>query len=214
MRRAGIVAALIAGTLLLGGCGGLSDTGEPLTVEQSEQLAQTRFQLSTAGELVVDATIGDPAATDHVTAALTVDTGDHLAWGTIRRGPAELAVEQRVLLHEDGYALESAGRWQSVSWSEGDLGLLLVVFSLATDRPENAQLLRQSDARYLGSEDGLDVYRLPSPDGAGGTTRLWLDGGLLARFDDGGDALVFTVDREATPEPVPSELSELVGTDD
>lgn len=88
------------------------------------------------------------------------------------------------------------------------------MFALVSDRPENAQLLRQSDARFLGTQqiDGteLSVFRLPSSDGSGGQTRMWLDAdGALRRLDDGGEGLVLRM-TDAPSAPRPDVVDSLV----
>lgn len=212
IRRGAICAAVVLGVSVLAGCsGGLSETGEPLTTAQSELLAQARFQLGQTEDYVAHVQLGDPESDSHAVADLTVDATEHRAWGTVKRGPEGLAVEQRVLLTTDWYAWNSAEGWQASGWGQGDLAPMIIVFSLSADRPENAQLLQQSDARYLGTEDDLEVYRLPSStEGSEAVTRLWLDDNKLARLDNGTDDLVITVDESATPEPLPDDLAALI----
>lgn len=195
------VAALTA-ALLLTACApqGLSAEGEALTVAQSETLAAARFRLASEGPFGVELSSKAEDDLDHLTARLTVDPQTHRAWGTVERGPAKLAADEEVVLSPDTYLVHLDGRWHSGATPTAALRL---VFSLSTDRPENAQLLRQSDARYLGAQtvngEELDVYRLATEDGASGRTRLWLDGdGLLQRLDAGDDTqLVITVNAGA-----------------
>lgn len=215
MRRVGAFVVALALVVLVSACsGGLSETGEPLTVEQSEQLAQARFQLSTVGEYVATVVVGADDDLNHFVADLTVDASDQVAWGTLSRGPEGLAVQERILLGPGGYAVEQSGVWNPSPWATGGLSLLSLVFSLTADRPENAQLLRQSDAAYLGTQDGLDVFRLPSAEGSAGGTRFWLREGELVRLDDGSDALSVTVDRDASTEPRPAEIDDVLGPAD
>ncbi len=212
MRRAASVAlSLVASVALLAGCaGGLSDEGEALTPEQAEQLANARFQLSTVHTFVAEISVGADDATDHLAARVTVDPENHVAWGTLSRGPEKLAVDTEIIMSPELYATGGEGAWQAQDWS-GETATLPIVFSLSTDRPENASLLRQSDARYLGSEDDLDVFRLPTESGDGSSTsRLWLDGNRISRLDTTTGALTIDVDRDADPDPRPDAVDELV----
>lgn len=215
------VAALAASALLLTGCqSGLSETGEPLTIEQSELLAQTRFQVASQGEVVLDISVLPADDIDHLAFDVTLDPTAEAAWGTMSRGPENLAVEETVGFSPQVFAILSGGQWQGMDFSEGPSAALAVIFSLGADRPENAQLLRQSDATYLGTAelDGeqLQVFRLPSVDGAGGaTTRMWLDeDGRLRRLDAGDDdkLVVLLTDDEPQPRPAGLEIADEDGS--
>ncbi|MGW8482382.1 hypothetical protein ACWGJP_04545 [Microbacterium sp. NPDC055903] len=212
MRRL-LAASCAVLVLLLTGCqAGLSDTGEPLTTEQAESLAQTRFQLTASGPQVLEISIGAKDDVDHLELQVTYDPERHAAWGTMLRGPEGLAVEEQVAFGPDAFAKLQDGQWVVGGLDAGPGAALAVVFALASDRPENAQLLRQSDAVYLGSvdDDGtlLDVYRSPSAEGATeARTRFWLDeDGRLRRVDAGDDeSLVIRVTDEA-PQSQPEGL--------
>lgn len=211
MRRAiGSALALTVACALLSGCaGGLSEEGEALTPEQAEQLANARFQLSTLDAFVAEVSVGDTDDVDHLAARITVDPTDHVAWGTLSRGPEKLAVDTDIIMSPALYATGGEGAWQAQEWS-GEAATLPIVFSLSTDRPENASLLRQSDARFLGTEDDLDVFRLPSEAGDGSAmSRLWLDGNRISRLDTTTGALSIEIDRDADPAPRPDAVDEL-----
>ncbi|MBO9627214.1 MAG: hypothetical protein J7484_12670 [Microbacterium sp.] len=207
------VAAVAASVVLLTGCqAGLSDTGEPLTVAQSELLAQTRFQVASRGDVVLDVSLLPDDEVDHVALTVTLDPVDHLAWGTMSRGPAGLAVEEPVVLSPDGVFTQQAGTWQPSTADAAVSSAVAVAFALGSDRPENAQLLRQSDARYLGAVDvdgaPQQVFRVPSADGEGAAvTRLWLDAdGRLRRLDAGDDDRLVILLTDATPQPRPEGI--------
>lgn len=81
--------------------------------------------------------------------------------------------------------------------------VLLLVLSLGADRPENAQLLAQSDAAWLRADEiddvTVDVFSGPSSaDSAerdGGNTRFWIDAeGALLRFEAELPSQTVTVD--------------------
>lgn len=69
--------------------------------------------------------------------------------------------------------------------------VLALLLGLGIDRPDNAQLLQQSDAAWLRVDDvagtPVDVFSGPSPagsEGLGGSTRFWVDSrGQLLRFE-------------------------------
>lgn len=209
-RRIGSALALVGLAALVAGCGGgLSEEGEALSPEQAEQLANARFQLSTLDAFVAEISIGDADDLEHLAARVTVDPDEHLAWGTLSRGPEKIAVETEIIMSTELFVTGGDGAWQPQNWS-GAAASLPIVFSLSTDRPENASLLRQSDARFLGSEDELDVFRLPTDAGDGsGTARFWLDGSRIARLDTTTQTLTIDIDREADPAPRPEAVDEL-----
>lgn len=208
-----MLAAVVASALLLTGCqSGLSETGEPLTVEQSELLAQTRFQVASRGEVVLEIDVLPKDDVSHLDSTVTLDPTEHLAWGTMARGPEDIAVTENVVISPEQFATDTSGDWQTVPFAQGPSAALAVIFSLGADRPENAQLLRQSDARYLGTGelDGetLSVFRLPSADGStAASTRMWLDAdGRLRRLDAGDDEKLVILLTDAEPQPKPAGL--------
>ncbi len=216
-RMLAAVAAVAASVLLLTGCQvGLSDEGEPLTVAQSEMLAQTRFQVASRGDVVLHISMLADDDVDHREYEVTLDPVAHAAWGVMLRGPSSLAVEETVAFSPTAFLRQVDGQWQSEAALDSALS---VVFALAADRPENAQLLRQSDARHLGEVevDGeqQQVFRLPSVDGGGeAVTRLWLDGdGRLRRMDAGDDErlVILLTDDAPLPRPAGLELGDADG---
>lgn len=204
---AGALAVVLATTIA--GCApALSDSGEPLTIEQSETLAQVRFQQAAAGVAVLEIAIGADDDLDHLVADVTVDFENLLAWGTVERGPEGIAVTEDIAFSPELYVVDAGSGWQR---GASPSPLLSVVFALADDRPENAQLLRQSDARYLGTADDggdtLHVFRMPSAGDAPARTRMWLDeDGGLRRMDAGDDTVLVVRPTGAEPEPRDAEL--------
>ena len=193
MRRIAAGAALVLVLSGLVGCApALSETGEPLTVGQSERLASARFAVFAKGPFVADVSFLAADDVEHVAATLTVDPEEHRAWGEFARGPEDLAVTEPVLVTPAALVVQHEGRWRAADVSDTARLAVQGVFALVADRPENAQLLRQSDAAYLGTTDEtgerLEVYRLPSPDDTSARTRLWLTpDGALRRIDGGAE---------------------------
>lgn len=211
-----IAAVIIAATIAMSGCSAqLSETGEPLSVAQAEQLAGARFALYAQGDFTVELTLRDPEDIEHATATLTIDPETHRAWGELASGPEGLATVEPIALTPTFAAVERDGTWRAAELPSSTLLALQSVFQLASDRPENAQLLRQSDATHLGSasENGerLEVFRLPSSEGAPGasSTRLWLtDQGQVRRFDGGTESPLVLIVGAQTPtaDTTPSEV--------
>ncbi len=136
-------------------------------------------------------------------ANVTVDFENLLAWGAVERGPEGIAVTDDIAFSPELYAVDTGSGWQR---GQTPSPLLSIVFALADDRPENAQLLRQSDARYLGAADDrgerLHVFRMPSAGDAPARTRMWLDeDGGLRRMDAGDDTVLVVRPTGAEPAP-------------
>lgn len=239
-----VTAATIVLAVLVGvsGCAtALSSTGTPLTVEQSEQLASARFGVYAGGEYTAEISYRDEEDIDHVSATLTVDPATKRAWGEISRGPAGLAVSEPVMLTQHYLVVNGATGWQESNLPDPARAAMHAVFLLAYDRPDNASLLRQTDAVYLGEAAAggvtYSVFRLPSADSStgsgetgdtdtqgnfGGTntpttgstsgTRLWLDpDGRLKRLDV-SDGTAFSIQlTDATPAPQPSGAATVWG---
>lgn len=204
-------------TAAIAGCApALSDTGEPLTIDQSEDLAQVRFRQAAAGMAVYDITVGEGDALDHLDANVTVDAENLIAWGTVERGPEGIAVTEEIAFSPELYVVDTDAGWQA---GPSPSPLLSIVFALADDRPENAQLLRQSDARYLGTADDdgrtLRVFRLPSAGEDPAHTRMWLDDdGALRRVDAGDDTVLVVRPTGEDPGPRDAELDAIFEVDD
>lgn len=221
-RRALVVRGLaLAAALALGlsactdGGGKLSEDGAALTSEQASELAQARFKMYTERTFVarVAALPDDDVA--HYAAQLTVDTRRHRAWGTLATGPSKLAYDTAIAYTPDAAAQQENGAWVPTAWSAQQRTQLAVVFSLSADRPENAQLLAQSGARYLGcakvGEHESNVYRLPAESAGTGSTRLWVgDDGSVTRLDNGSDDFTVLVG-ESDAEPEPQGLDAVFG---
>lgn len=188
----------------------------PLTTTEAQRLAATRFHNFDAGVRTVTAEYTDTGATLHLDA--WVDYTEHVGYGVLSDSadqavlilwsatgswtmpwsaaePAPLPVPEAGATEADwsGQALEP-----QASRTDALLALLL---SLGSDRPDNAVLLAQTDARWLRADQlagvTVDVIAGPSadevfvPDGRSGaeiaeaaTTRYWVgDDGVLHRFE-------------------------------
>jgi hypothetical protein len=219
--------ALSAGLVLLvlAGCTPTAPVEEPpkaLTSEQSERLAVARFRNFDAGVRTIDATLPSDSGEIRLEgwfdyaggvgyAQVTVDSvASGLVWWThetiaIRSAPSEGAP---LPWPEDG--------WESGALDPSSTTLansVALIASLGSDRPENPQLLAQSDAAWLRAdtvgEVEVDVFAGPSADSVATassdlSTRAlyWVDAtGLLLRF-------------ESPLTPAPAQLTVDFGTAD
>jgi hypothetical protein len=204
-RSRAVAAGIVLGvTLALAACSPPAPSAQSLTAEQAERLAVVRFRnfdagvraidiripASQAGELTVTGWFDYAAGVGYGAAASESGSLGLVWWNTSTIATREVAVDTAVLPSPaDG-------------WIAGDLdpdssqlaAVLTIVGSLGADRPENPQLLRQSDAAWLRSDEiggvDVDVFAGPSGDGesADGAldarTHYWVDAdGLLHRFE-------------------------------
>ena len=227
------VVVILAVVFVLHSAGGKkpSATGpRPLTGDQADRLAVSRFLDYQAKGVRFSTTV--PTAQGSLPLAGDIDFRRHLGYAATRLdagGREQTAVlqwngttVQTWLDAGDGLApparLPSAkptGR-RIVAASSGLDTLLVLLLDLGADRPDNAQLLQQSDARWLRTDtvDGqrVDVIRGPSPAaasaGAGGSsaagssataptggTEYWIDAtGRLLRFSATIGSTAVTID--------------------
>jgi len=196
---AGLLLAGLATAVLLAGC---SAAPEPhaLTEEQADLLAVVRFTTYTGGVTGFHGTVASPAGTLVLTGR--VDYARSVGYGFLRTepdagygssGPVEWTPRALVFLAGGpDAAAPPGGQWQlrplQPAGSELDAALALLL-GLASDRPDNAQLLRQSDARWLRTDtvggEPADVFEGPRAPGAGaggrGRLRYWVDGAARLR---------------------------------
>jgi len=232
------IAAVTAGVVVaLATITGCAPTAEPeatasatLTSEQADRLAVTRFRNFDAGIRTIAVTLDDA-----VSGSLTLDgwfdfsagagyaeardadgASLGLVWWTheaiaVREIPADELV---VPVPTDGWA--SAQLDPSATALANALAL---VASLGADRPENPQLLAQSDARFLREDElggsAVTVFLGPSADDGAPTPEAarasyWVDAtGLLLRFENpstgsgsGGMTVDFTTASTAAVVPL------------
>jgi hypothetical protein len=202
---------------VLAACGGSSssDVGpRHLTQEQAELLATVRFRNYDAGVRSIVVTIPDTAAEGPGSGGRVegwVDFARHLGYAAATQGSTPLGAvawsAERIAINESArgpvdVAVPREG-WRSDRLDPQASSMtraLAIVLNLASDRPENPLLLRQSDAAFLRTAeiDGTKVVVLagPSPATAASTPsteapasprtrdriRYWIDGdGLLRR---------------------------------
>jgi hypothetical protein len=149
------------------------------------------------------------AELDGDTAIVTWNASTFVGWGGIAADPGIPAAPP---------AEPGAARPLDPSTSSVD-AVLLLVLSLGMDRPENAQLLAQSDAAWLRADeiDGAPVDVIAGPSDAdsaernGGNTRFWIDSdGRLLRFEADLPSQTVTVDltpEQGVPVPLAAQLA-------
>ncbi|SDX09178.1 hypothetical protein SAMN05421504_102282 [Amycolatopsis xylanica] len=195
--------ALVA--LLLAGC---ADAPQPrsLSTGEAERLALVRFTNYTAKSAKFLADIPSPGGKLLLTGR--VDFVDHLGYAAMRTegrdDPASAGLLQwnlSRLAYLTNPATEPVdpppdGDWQIRPFQEAGSeidGALRLLVNLAADRPDNAQLLQQSSARWLRKDNvggvGVDVLEGPqqagkTPSADGARVRYWVDAdGRLKRIE-------------------------------
>ncbi|BDZ42038.1 hypothetical protein GCM10025865_13370 [Paraoerskovia sediminicola] len=237
--RAGVAAAAaFALTLTLGACTpsdgdtesspAPSATARPVTQAEADRLAVARFNVY--DERYVDLTASIPVEGQVLELDGTADMQAHEAYAQVTTGddPPQHALLQwtqagkaLVPLAEDDPAVDGstlpdpppADGWQPAALVPEDPldAILAVILSLASDRPENAQLLLQNGAEWVGTETyddvEADVFTAPGSDGTNtGAIRYSVDErGVLHHVtaDVGRDDLV---EISLTPAEDPAEI--------
>ena len=196
------------------------DSPRPLTGSQAERLALSRFNAYQDGVRVVSGTvIGDQA----VTINGWLDTAQGRGYAIVRapdalRPGAFLTKWTASQVSAQDFAGSTAPLpppetgWQTATLDPTESTLAAaqaLLLSLSSDRPDNAQLLAQSGAQWLGSGtvDGIAVDIMSGPvaaDSAGGQSsfRYWVDdSGNLLRLQVLLDGIhLSTFDFSAAPE--------------
>lgn len=199
---------------LLTGCTAEAPSDRPLTTEEAQRLAITRFTNFDEGVREIVATVPGEQ-----TLVLTgwVDFAEHrgyVAVGSSSDAPGEYGLfawtgdaiaardgavpSAELPLPTDGWQVEAIDPAASVLQN-----LFVVAVSLGSDRPDNPTLLQQTDARWLRSDEvdgtAVDVISGPTSDepasatasSDAATVRYWIDErGRLLRLElrqPGGD---------------------------
>ncbi|HEY4376264.1 MAG TPA: hypothetical protein VGM93_03865 [Acidimicrobiales bacterium] len=222
-----VLALVLAFALVTAGCTSHGGTGHarprssgprPLTAGEADGLALMRSMNERAGTRSI--TIRLPGRPGLVIRGW-VDFAHHVGYGTVSPGSADAAADELISWNLQVVGLQPWHRttaplpmprqgWQAAPLSPTTSvrdDVLAVVLNLAASRPDNADLLRQSDARWLrrahvGSSP-VDVVAGPSSDAPGtrddaatrnrrGNVRYWVAaGGELRRVQirDGSTGL-------------------------
>jgi hypothetical protein len=180
------------------------DQSRPLTDDEAQNLAISRLtnyeagmgrvhvQLATAGQqLTIDGLVDWK---DHVgsavihTAGNDADSANLLAQWNLQ----QVAVHPGTVGAADGsFAPPQDGKWRvrDLAATGSDLdSTLVLLLNLASDRPDNPQLLAQSCAHFVRSDsvDGTDVAVVTGPastDGSASRMTYWLDGERMKRVE-------------------------------
>lgn len=188
------VLALALTVLLLSGCGAGEQDARAVTAKEADRLAAARFLNYQDGGRKVEIVVPDSSARMTVTAS--IDFSEHIGYGVIRTKGSKAPGSQGLLQWTPKVLALRASRvaptvqpatppptgWQGRALQQQGASLdtaLLLAFSLANDRPENAQLLKQNGARWLRSEQVVgkrtDVFAGPRTGGQASRLRYWLD---------------------------------------
>lgn len=212
MRLTGVIAAVAVAAALLAGCAPTTPEPRPLTTEEAELLAVIRFNNFDAGTRSIDMTVpGD----DGVRIEGWADFATHIGYGAASDGANEdplglvrwtlgsVGVREGALPDDllppptDGWVVGALDASSTINTA------LAVVLSLGSDRPDNPQLLQQTDARWLRTDEvegtPVTVFAGPSADEVATAepvkgaelTRYWVDDdGVLLRFEARNDPAV------------------------
>jgi len=222
---AGMAGCCLLLPLLLAGC--TSSSALPaMTTAQADRLALARFSEYQLGAGAIEAVVPISGQTFKISGR--ADWRSHRGLATIAPTTAGAPASSVQLLEWTPDWLAVRGTWNGSvpdspppdgwtlrEWQTGaELDTVLrLTLDLAADRPENAQLLRQSGAAVLRRDtvgnEPVTVYQGPSSqDGTGSHTRYWIaDDGSLLRFEArvGTDAAWARVDVNRGPaKPVPA----------
>ncbi|MEV4776666.1 hypothetical protein [Microbacterium sp. LWH12-1.2] len=229
-RRSTSFRVILASVLLLGSMAGCAATPsepdpQPLSVEEAELFAVTRFHNFDLGTRSF--TLSSPDAAGEVAVSGYVDfpegfvygavTQDDNPVGLLKASAQTLSIREQPTPTEPILPIPEDG-WLSQEFDPSDsalAGAIAVLVSLGSDRPENPQLLRQSDAVSLGTEDvstesgSVTAHVLVGPSASGGSAQpiedrahYWVlsDGTLLRvelpRGDDASPVVIEFADAE------------------
>lgn len=213
MMRAPIAIAAALVVLSLTACTGapVVETPTALTSEQAERLAVTRFRNYDAGVRTIEITV-PTTEVGEITLTGWFDFAQGVGYGSVKGGgtvwwSAETVAFRDVLSAEAQLPLP-ADQWVSYPLDPTSNPLaaaLALVAELGFDRPDNPQLLAQSDAALVRADTvngtDVDVFIGPSSSAAAESSdsdtraRYWVDAtGLLLRFEAPKGGAVTSVD--------------------
>ena len=163
-----------------------------MTTDQADLFASTRFQNNRAKKVECEIII----TKQDLKAKVLVDYEKHNGYGNFtdktQKGfiawtPNRIAVNMKDENDLNEWWSRELDKEQSLD------SFLLALYGLSSDRPDNPQLLRQSDAKYFGKEiiNGVKTSKFSGPSKAAananskttGKTRFWIDNkGFLRKF--------------------------------
>ncbi|NGY61855.1 hypothetical protein G7043_23285 [Lentzea sp. NEAU-D13] len=178
--------------LVLTACSATPDP-RPLSIPEAERLALVRFSNYTTGVSAFTASVPSPGG--KLLLDGRVDFVHHHGYAGMRTDGRSDEFSQGLVqwnLRRMAFATAPSADWQvrdlQERGSELD-GALRLLLNLGADRPENAQLLLQSSARWLRADrigdTAVDVFEGPrQKDATDSRLRYWLDpDGKLRRLE-------------------------------
>ncbi len=209
------VAAVAVTAFLLGGADSGSDGPRALTSDEANRLALTRFRNYEARGRAVTLTV--PGTAGGLTVTASVDYRGRLGYGVVRGTGRDTSsdgliawtatsVSVHPMAHAPAHAPASPPRsgWYGRPLRSSGSSLdssLAIALNLGADRPDNAELLPQNGAAWVGSDrvrgHRVDVMTGPSSRdraGTAGSVRYWI----------GSDGTMYRVrvDVRSAPQPV------------
>lgn len=244
-RRATGVGLVVAAATALGACtsgpddapsGSRDDAPRAVTQDEADRLAVARFNVYDQHYVDLVATV--PVEGQTLRLDGTADTQAHAASARVESSDGQHALLQWTLAAKALYPVGAADdpgldpadlpdptALPADGWTVAGLGpddpldaALVVILNLASDRPENAQLLRQNGAQRVGTQEidgtAVDVFTAPAATGGSDDRVRWFvdDQGVLHRVEaDVGRDVPLVVDltpSQATEVPVIDALVE------
>ncbi|MFE3761767.1 hypothetical protein ACFXPI_08365 [Streptomyces sp. NPDC059104] len=239
MNHRTVLSLVLASLLVLTACStptpdSKAPAPRPLTAREADRMALVRFTTFRRGSGDVTATI--PSGGRSITLTGRIDWRGHHGYAELRD---DATPPTRELVHWNPRGVVDRPRWTgglpdrppANGWELHPLqphtaaldSMLLLLLNLGSDRPDNAQLLARSDARWLRDDriDGTPVIVAAGPGAPGapagsgrlGNTRYWIDAdGRLLRFQArlGGEVQWATAEFPARPvRPLPDPPAQL-----
>lgn len=217
----GITAAATTAFVLLGNSGGPT-APRALTPDEVNRLAITRFLNYQAGGRAV--TINVPNAAGGLVVTGSIDYRTHTGYGVVRGTGRDTSSDgliqwtaTTVLVHPmtdppaAAPASPPASGWYSRPLRTSGMALdssLAIALSLGSDRPDNAALLPQSGAAWVGQDDvhghRTDIMNGPDAGGkAGAEARTEASTSQTVRYWIGSDGTMYRVQVSIASEPQP-----------
>jgi len=209
--RLAIAAALVALSLVACTAEPTTEVPSGLTSEQAERLAVTRFRNFDAGVRTIEITV-PTTEVGEISLSGWFDFAQGVGYASVKDGGTVWWSAQTVAFRDVPSAEAElplpTDQWMSYPLDASSNPLaaaLALVAELGFDRPDNPQLLAQSDAARVRADTvngtDVDVFIGPSSSATGESSatdsraRYWIDDtGLLLRFEAPKGSAVTTVD--------------------